>query len=101
MSFLASNKRNTLEGLTEGVKKPAEDLLQSYVEEGIPAHTGLPWSPQALETAISKGLHASACTPDMNYFIWEEMQRRIKDFFSILLPAADAIRLFGERLKLS
>ena len=29
------------------------------------------------------------------------MQRRIKDGFSILLPAADVIRLFGERLKLS
>ena len=29
------------------------------------------------------------------------MQRRIKDGFSILLPAADAIQLFGERLKLS
>ena len=29
------------------------------------------------------------------------MQRRIKDSFSILLPAADAIRLFGERLNLS
>ena len=30
-----------------------------------------------------------------------EMQQRIKDGFSILLPEADAIRLFGEKLKLS
>ena len=29
------------------------------------------------------------------------MQRRIKDGSSILLPAADVIRLFGERMKLS
>ena len=29
------------------------------------------------------------------------MQRRIKYGFSIFLPAADAIRLFGEKLKLS
>ena len=29
------------------------------------------------------------------------MQCRIKDGFSILLPAADAVRLFGERLKIS
>ena len=37
----------------------------------------------------------------MTSFIWGEIQRRIKDGFSILLPAADAIRLFMERLKLS
>ena len=37
----------------------------------------------------------------MTAFIRGEMQRRIKDGFSILLPAADAIRLFGEKLKLS
>ena len=30
-----------------------------------------------------------------------EMQRRIKDIFSILLPATDTVRLFGEMLKLS
>ena len=29
------------------------------------------------------------------------MQRRIKYGFSIFLPAADAVRLFGEKLKLS
>ena len=56
---------------------------------------GTPWSPQALETAISKGLHASAFTPEITYFIWGEMQQRIKDGFSILLPAADVILLFG------
>ena len=37
---------------------PAADLIQSYVKEVIPAHTGLPWSLQALDTAISKGPHA-------------------------------------------
>ena len=29
------------------------------------------------------------------------MQRRIKDGFSILLPAVDAVRLFGDDMKLS
>ena len=37
----------------------------------------------------------------MTTFIWGEMQRRIKDGFIILLPSADAIRPFGERLKIS
>ena len=40
------------------------------------------------------------CTPEMNVFIWGEMQRRIKDGFNILLPVVDIIRLFGEKLKL-
>ena len=34
-------------------------------------------------------------TPEMTPFIRREMQRRIKDGFSILLPAEDAMRLFG------
>ena len=37
----------------------------------------------------------------MTAFIRGEVQRRIKDGFRILLPAADAIQLFGEKLKLS
>ena len=69
LSFLASNQRKTLGGLPKGVKHTAADLLKTYVEEGIPAHTGPPWSPEALETAISKGPHASACTPEMTSFI--------------------------------
>ena len=91
MSFLASKQRNTLGGLPEGMKHPAVALLQTYIEEGIPAHMGPPWSAQALKTAISKGPHDSACTPDMTSFIWGELQWKIKYGFSILLPAADAI----------
>ena len=42
LSFLASKQRNTLGGLPEGAKHPVATLLQSYVEEGILAHTGPP-----------------------------------------------------------
>ena len=84
-----------------GVRHPAAALLQIYVEEGIPAHTGPLWSPQALETAISKGPHSSSCTAEMTSFIRGEMQRGIKDGFCILVPASDTLRLFGEILKLS
>ena len=59
LSFLASKQRKTLGGLPEGVRYPAAALLQTYVDEVIPDHTGPPWSPQALETAISKSPHAS------------------------------------------
>ena len=101
LSLLASKRRNTLGGLPNGVKHPAAALLRTYVEEGIPDHTGPPWSPEALETSISKGTHASAYTPEMISFIQGEMRRRIKYGFSILLPAADAMRMFWERLNLS
>ena len=76
-------------------------LLQSYVEEGIPVNTGPPWLRKALDEAIYNGPHASACAPDMVSFIRGELRRRIQDGFSILLSAEDAVRLFGEQLKLS
>ena len=37
----------------------------------------------------------------MTTFIQGEMQRRIKDGFSFLLPAADAVQLLGEKLDLT
>ena len=77
------------------------NLLKTYIEEGILTHTGPPWYPEALQTDISKGPHASACTPEMTSSIRGELRRRIKDGFSILLPAADTMRLFGKRLELS
>ena len=101
LSFLTSKQRKTLGGLPEGVKHPAADLLKAYVAEGNPSHTGPTWSLDSLDTATYKGPHASACTPEMTSFIREELRRRIKDGFSILLPEADAMRLLGERLKLS
>ena len=69
LSFLASKQWNTLVGLPEGVTHPAADLLQAYVEEGIPAHNWTSWLLQALETAIFKGAHNLYCTPDMTAFI--------------------------------
>ena len=48
MLFLTIKQRNTLAGLPKGVKHPAAALLQRYVEEGIPAHTGPPWLPESL-----------------------------------------------------
>ena len=54
-----------------------------------------------LEQAITKGPHESACTPEMIVFIFGDMQHHVQDGFSILLPAADASALFGDKLKLS
>ena len=82
LSLLASKQRKTLGGLPEGVRHPDADLLRNYVKKGIHAYTGTLWLPQALETAIYKGPHASACTSDMTAFIWGDMQQRIKEWVS-------------------
>ena len=58
-----------MRGLPQGVKHPAAALIKNYVEEGIPYQTGPLWSPQYLETAISKGPHNLACNPEMTSFI--------------------------------
>ena len=55
---------------------------------------------EALYNAIKNGPHASACTLEMVWFIRGEMKRRVNDGFSILVPAAGKVRIFGERLKL-
>ena len=50
---------------------------------------------------IKNGSHASACDPDMVNFIQGELQRQVKDRFSILLSAKGDVRVFGKKLKLS
>ena len=64
-ALIASKQRSTLGALPATVTHPSATLLQSYVEEGIPAYTDLPWSRTALDEAIHYGPHASACAPDM------------------------------------
>ena len=36
----------------------------------------------------------------MTVFIYREMQWRLQDDFSILLPVAEVVRMFGEKLKI-
>ena len=87
--------------ITDEVTHPAATLLQSYVEEGIPATTGTPWSRTALDEDIQNGLHESACAPDMVIFIQGDLRRRVQYGFSILLYAKDTVQLFGEKINLS
>ena len=54
-----------------------------------------------MEEAIRKGQHVSACAPDMVRFIQGELQRWVQYVFRILLSAEDAVKLFGDKLKLS
>ena len=43
--FFASKQRKILASLPEGVRHPSAALVQYYVEEDIPSHTGPPCSP--------------------------------------------------------
>ena len=72
-----------------------------YIEEDILVHTGPPWLRQILECAIAKGSHVSEFSPEMTAFICGDMQQRVRYGFGTLLPAADAVQVFGEKLKLS
>ena len=69
LAFLASKQRKTLGNLHEVVKHLEAVLLHSYTEEGILVHTGPSWSSRALETAISKEPHSSACIPKTLRFV--------------------------------
>ena len=40
-------------------------------------------------------------TPAITAFICRDMRKRTRDEFSILLSTADAVRVFGEKIKLS
>ena len=86
--------------LLEAVLHLVAALIQTHVQEGILVHTGPPWLRHALDNSITNGPHASACTPEMVEFIRVDMHQRVQDGFSILLPVADAVRIFGESLKL-
>ena len=99
--FIASEQQGMLGALPEAVVHLLAYFLQTYVGEGILVDIRLPWPRQALEHAIANGYHASACTPEMIWFIHREMQHRAHYGFRILLPVVDAVHIFGEKLKIS
>ena len=100
-SCITSRQQSTLVALSEAVRHLAASLLRNYVDEGIPVHIGPAWTQRALEQAITKGPHASACAPKMTAFIRGEIRQHVQNLFIILLPVTDAVRLFGDKLKLS
>ena len=77
------------------------DIERDFVDKGILVHTVLAWYQQALDQTIAKRPHASTCTPKITTFIRREMSQQMQDGFSILLPAAEIVRVFWDKLKLS
>ena len=100
-AFVVSQKGGTLGALPDSVRYLLAALVRGYIYEGIPVHTVPYWSWKALDRSISKIPHASGCTPGMTVFIRGDMRKHVRVEFIILLPATDAVRVFGEDLNMS
>ena len=100
LDFIDLQQRGMLGDLPAEFSHMETALIQSYAEECIPVITGPPWLGEALYNDTNNRPHASECTSEMVGFIQEKMQQRVQDGFSILLPAADTVRIFGERINI-
>ena len=56
---------------------------------GVPVDCGGAWSQAAIETAVTRGPHTSALTPDARLLIAEEMEYQVNAGFSEILPWAE------------
>ena len=76
-------------------------LLENYLAEGILVHSGPAWLQQVLDKSIAWYPHVSSFTHNMKVFIHGEIIQRVQDGFSVLILAADAVRVFGGKLNMS
>ena len=100
-AFIASRKRVTLGALSAAVQHPAAPVLRKYENKGIPVHTGPSWTQRDLDQAITEEPYTSAYKQEIKPFMSGEIRQSVQDGCSILLSAADVVRLFGDKLKLS
>ena len=82
-AFISSRQRITLGALSEAVLHPAAPLLQEYLEQVIPVHTGPAWLQRSLKRDIVKRTHASSYTPQMKAYISGELHQHVRDGFSM------------------
>lgn len=80
---------------------PASALLDSYAKDGFPASVGNPWPMSSILVAITTGPHKSTLVKDSVHFVKEELYERTKRGFSIILAKDDALKYFGDRLRIS
>ena len=80
---------------------PAHALLDSYATDGFPAAVGAPWPISSILAAIATGPHKSTLAKDSVHFVREELFERTTRGFSIILTKDDALKYFGDRLRIS
>ncbi|KAI2506220.1 hypothetical protein MHU86_8255 [Fragilaria crotonensis] len=69
--------------------------------DGVPVVCSPPWSPVAIETAVARGPHTSALTPEARQLITEEMEYQVAAGFSEIMLWSDVQALQPEHLKVS
>ena len=80
---------------------PAAELLASYSKDGFPALVGEKWPMASILSAIKTGPHTSTLTQESVHFVRGELFDRTKRGFSIILTKDDALKYFGNRLRIS
>ena len=68
---------------------------------GVPVDCGGAWSQAAIETAVKRGPHTSALTPDARLLIAEEMEYQVTAGFSEILSWAEVRKAPPPQLKVS
>ena len=69
--------------------------------QGCPAEVGAPWPLATIQEVIAKGPQASTLKPAAISFCRGEILERAERGFSIILPAAVALDIFEDRIRIS
>ena len=73
----------------------ATSFIQNFFSQGSPTVSRYTWSLQTIQEVILQVPHVSTKTVEDTYFFWEELMKSVGRGFSILISAANAIKLFG------
>ena len=79
---------------------PFVETLERW-SNGVPVDCGPPWSQKAMVTAVSRGPHTSALTPDARQLITDEMDYQVAAGFSEIMTWAEVQALKPAQLKVS
>ncbi|KAI2511269.1 adenylate kinase [Fragilaria crotonensis] len=69
--------------------------------DGVPVACSPPWTQVAINTAVARGPHTSALTPDARQLVMEEMAYQVAAGFSEIVLWSDVQALQPEHLKVS
>ncbi len=79
---------------------PFVAILEQW-SNGVPVVCSPPWTQIALETAIARGPHTSALTPEARQLVMEEIDYQVAAGFSEIMLWSDVQALRPEHLKVS
>ena len=80
---------------------PAAMLLDSYSKDGFPALVGERWLMEFILTDTKTGLNKLSLAKDAVHFVRSKLLECTEHSFSIILTKDDALKYFGNRLRIS